>query len=96
MERYVEARERLRLNDRILDVKYEQIRSDPMTAIRAIYQRTGRTLSWEAEHKMTDWHNQNEQGRYGKHDYSLDEFGLNQAAIRNAFAGYLNKFSNGK
>ena len=92
MARYLEARDRLRLNDRILDIRYEQIRNDPMSLIRDIYQRAGRTMSHEAEQKMADWHRNNEQGRYGKHDYSLEAFGLTVEGIRGAFAPYIERF----
>lgn len=92
MNRYLEARDRLGLNGRILDVSYEQVRNDPMTIMKEIYRRAGLDFSAEAEQKMAQWHAGNEQGRYGKHEYSLEEFGLSEAGIDQAFAAYIKRF----
>ena len=92
MNRYLATRDRLKLDDRILDVDYEQIRSDPMAVMRAVYARTGRPMSAAAEQKMQAWHDSNEQGRFGKHEYSLQEFGLSDASIDEAFADYISRF----
>ena len=92
MNRYLETRDRLKLDDRIFDVKYDTIRNDPMSVIREIYRRAGRNLSTEAEQTMAQWHATNEQGKYGKHEYSLEEFGMSEAMIENAFAKYIDRF----
>lgn len=47
--RYMRTRDRLGLDDRILDVPYEQIRSNPMPAIREAYRRAGHELTPESE-----------------------------------------------
>lgn len=92
MDRYLEARQRLGLDDCIIDVKYEQIRSDPLAAIRRIYERAGLAWNAAAENKMQAWHDSNEQGRFGKHEYSLAEFGLREADIDAAFGNYIRRF----
>ena len=92
MARYLEARDRLKLDGRILDVKYEDIRSDPMAVVRAVYSKAGLPLTPMAEQKMQAWHDSNEQGRFGKHEYSLAEFGLSEASIDAAFADYIKRF----
>ena len=58
----------------------------------AVYQRAGRTMTHAAEQKMAEWHTHNEQGRFGKHEYSLEEFGLSEASIDEAFAEYTGRF----
>ncbi len=90
--RFLEARDRLGLNDRILDVDYEQVRTDPMSIVKEVYRRAGRALSPESEQKMAAWHATNEQGAFGKHVYSLEEFGLSEAGINKAFAEYIRRF----
>lgn len=92
MERYLAARDRLKLDKRILDVDYELIRADPMAVMRAVYERAGLAMDAIAEQKMQAWHNSNEQGQFGKHEYSLEEFGLSEAAIDDAFADYIKRF----
>lgn len=92
VSRYLEARKRLQLDDQILDVKYERIRDEAMPIIREIYQRAGWEMTDEAEHSMLQWERDNEQGKHGKHDYSLQEFGLSEAMIDQAFEEYIDRF----
>ena len=88
----MEARERLGLDGRIFDVKYEQIRSDPMPVFREIYRRAGHTLTPESEALMIKYERQNEQGKHGAHKYSLEEFGLSEEIIRDGFGDYMARF----
>lgn len=92
MDRCLEARERLHLNDRILDAKYENIRDDVMPIIREVYRRAEWELTAEAEQAMRQWEQGNEQGKHGKHSYSLQEFGLTEDMINLAFAQYIRRF----
>ena len=92
MKRYLEARDRLQLGGRILDVKYENIRDDVMPIIREVYKRAGLELTAEADQAMRQWEKSNEQGKLGKHSYSLEEFGLSEAMIDQAFAEYIRRF----
>ncbi len=90
--RYLESRDRLGLDGRILDVDYEQVRSDPMPLVREIYRRANRVLSPAEAERMAAWHAGNEQGRHGRHEYSLQEFGLDEAAIDKTFGDYIRRF----
>lgn len=90
--RYLDARERLHLDGRILDVKYDSIRNDVMPAIRQGYQRAGWELTAAAEQAMRQWEQENEQGKHGRHSYSLEELGLTAQMIDQAFAKYIGRF----
>lgn len=92
MNRYLEARKRLRLDDRVIDVDYEDIRTNIMPTIREAYRRAGRVLSPQAEQAMLRWEQENEQGKLGKYEYSLDEFGLTEEMVDTAFANYIDRF----
>ena len=92
MERYLSVREDLKLDDRILDVEYENVRHDPMSIIREAYARSPYTLDQEADQLMLDWHHENVQGKHGSHEYSLDEFGLSEADIEENFGTYMRRF----
>jgi hypothetical protein len=41
---------------------------------------------------MLEWHNENVQGKHGKHEYSLEEFGLSGADIEQSFDSYMHRF----
>lgn len=92
MQRYLEVRKRLHLDDRILDAQYDRIRDDVVPIIREVYKRAGWKLTTEAEHAMLEWERNNEQGKHGKHDYSLEEFGLDAGMIDRAFSEYIERF----
>ena len=94
MNRYLEARDRLKLEDRIYDVKYEQIRTNPMPVFRELYRRAGHTLTPESEALMIEYERQNEQGKHGGHEYSLEQFGLSEEMIRRDFGAYIDRFIN--
>jgi hypothetical protein len=90
--RYLAARGSLALDARIIDVDYEQIRSDPMPVFEKIYARAGRAFSPQAKAAMLAWEADNEQGKHGAHSYSLAEFGMNTAMIEDALGPYIARF----
>ena len=92
MKRYLDARKNLALEDRIIDVQYEQIRNNPLPVIRALYARAGHILTPDAEQGMLQWEQDNEQGKHGKHVYSLEQFGLSKQKIDDAFGEYIGRF----
>ena len=88
LDRIMDSRDRLG-HDRIIDVHYADIMRDPMAAIRQLYADLGDTLTPEAEAAMQDWLGQNPQGKFGKHEYALDQYGLSVAALAPNFERYL-------
>lgn len=92
MDRYLATRARMKLDDRIYDVPYDQIRSDPMPVYREIYRRAGHVLTTDAEQRMRQWEKENEQGKHGKHVYSLEQFGLSEKLIDETFEEYIRHF----
>ena len=90
--RYMAIRDEHRLGDRIMDVQYEQIRSNPMPAFRELYERAGHVLTPESEQQMIGWETANEQGKHGAHKYSLADFGLTDRVIDQYFGEYIRRF----
>jgi hypothetical protein len=73
---------------RIHDVAYDELMRDPVGTIRGIYQRFGLPWSAPAEAAMRAWLAANPQGKHGRHRYSLEQFGLDRAAVDRLFPGY--------
>jgi hypothetical protein len=92
IERYLESRKRLDLDDRIYDVQYEQIRKDPIPVFREVYRRAGHVMTPEAERGMIEWERKNEQGKHGTYSYALADFGLSDQIINDAFGEYIERF----
>ena len=67
------------------DIIYEELVTDPLVQLEKIYRRyNGITGSLRASFKKADL--ENPQGKYGIHEYSLSDFGLNEKELvqRNA------------
>ena len=72
-----------------LDVAYDDLVAAPMDAVRAIYAFDETELTPEVDAAMRAYLDDNPQGKFGRHAYALDEFGLRPEAIRERFATYI-------
>jgi hypothetical protein len=79
-------------SDRIVDVQYGRIVSDMPGVVEEIYERRGLKLSREVAALMEQWGQENSQHRFGRLEYTLEEYGLSLNQIDTAFAGYLERF----
>lgn len=91
-ERAMDARERLG-DDRIIDLQYADLMRDPMGSVRKLYAQLGDELTPEAEASMQAWLDVNPQGKFGKHEYKLAEYGLTKEGLEPQFERYLSKFN---
>lgn len=75
--------------DAMYNLYYDDLVADPLTQIRKIYG----WLEWDwtaiAENSMRNWLAKNPQDRFGKHSYSLAEWGLSKEYLEPYFADYL-------
>jgi hypothetical protein len=60
--------------------------------MRQLYARFGEPFTPEAQAAMDKLLAHNPQGKHGKHEYSLQEFGLTTAAVRRHFRDYCERF----
>jgi hypothetical protein len=63
-----------------------------MGSIRKLYADLGDTLTPEAEAAMQSWLDENPQGKFGKHEYALDQYGLSVEALTPRFERYLSQY----
>lgn len=92
MDRYLQDRDKLSLDGCIVDARYEDVRKNPISIVERVYERAGRSLNPDAKQAMAAWHSSNEQHRFGKHEYSLAEFGLSERMINERFGDYITRF----
>jgi hypothetical protein len=86
-------RERDRLDDnRICDMKYDEIRRDPVGAVRRIYDYFGWSLSREAEQRMRALVAAQAERQSANHRYDLSQFGSSAEKVLSAFANYSQRF----
>jgi hypothetical protein len=91
MDKFLNERDRLASN-RICDLEYDQIRRDPIAAVRRIYDHFGWSLSREAEQRMRALVASNAQRESGNHRYHLSQFGTSAEEVLTAFASYCQRF----
>ncbi|MGR4864716.1 sulfotransferase family protein [Caulobacter sp. LARHSG274] len=91
LDRIMDTREKLG-HDRIVDIHYADITRDPMGAIRRLYADLGDALTPQAEAAMQAWLDENPQGKFGKHEYALEQYGLSVEALAPRFERYLSQY----
>jgi hypothetical protein len=79
-------------DDGFLDVQYPDLMADPIGVVRAIYEWEGTEYTPEAEASMRAYMDDNEQGKFGRHAYSLEPFGLDAGELTERFAPYVERF----
>lgn len=76
----------------MFDLHYAELLRDPMASVRALYNWLGDRLTPEAEGAMQAWLKANPQGKFGKHEYGLQHFGLNLNQLHGAFGEYATQY----
>ncbi len=92
------ARRTLATRDRVkdegfVDVSYYDLIKDPIPEVERIYQAAGAPLTAEARHVMETSRKVNKQHKYGRHKYSLADFGMTQADVETRIAPYRTRFN---
>jgi hypothetical protein len=75
------------------DLHYLDFVRDPIAAVRGAYAHFGEALSEPAEAAMRSHLAASPQGRYGKHAYASEAFGLRREAIDQRFRAYCERFA---
>jgi hypothetical protein len=89
-DRIMNTREKLG-SDRIVDVHYADLMREPIQTMRKLYRALGDEFTGAAEAGMNTWIADNPQGKFGKHEYALAQFGLTADQVRSKFERYLSQ-----
>lgn len=90
-ERIMDFRDR-HGEDRVIDVHYADLMRSPIETMRTLYAALGDTFTPEAQASMQTWIDDNPQGKFGRHEYKLGEFGLTPEQLRGRFERYLSRY----
>jgi hypothetical protein len=74
---------------RFVDVDYAALVADNMGAVRSIYEHFDLPLGTEARAAMEAHAASHPQGRHGRHEYDITDFGITAEEVRGRFASYL-------
>ncbi|PYK25683.1 MAG: sulfotransferase [Verrucomicrobia bacterium] len=91
MEKFLPERDRLG-DKRICDIKYDEIRREPIGAVRQIYDYFGWSLPREAEQRMRGLIASQATRQSASHRYDLSQFGSSAKEVLSAFAQYCERF----
>ncbi len=89
--RVMDARDALG-EDRVIDVHYADLLRDPIGTMRRLYGALGDDFTAQAQTAMRAWLADNPQGKFGRHEYRLAEFGLSPEALAPRFERYLARY----
>ncbi len=92
LEKLLDSRNGLR-SHAFFDVNYSDLVRDPIAVVRRIYSRLGIDLSSAVELRMRKFLESNSPARYGRHSYSLAEFGMSPVHLSGRFSSYRSRFN---
>lgn len=78
--------------DKIIDVHYADLTSDPMGTMKKLYAALGDEFTTEAEAGIQGWLDDNPQNKFGKHEYKLAQYGLKKEELEPLFERYLSRY----
>ena len=77
---------------RFVDVYNSDVVRDPIAAFEKAYDELGFQLDAKTRARLADYHQENAKGAYGSHDYTPEEYGLEDSKVRAAFKEYIDRF----
>jgi hypothetical protein len=77
---------------RFLDVPYAEFTADPLACAERIYAHFALPLPTAASDALRAFAAANPEGKHGKHEYELAQYGLDEARARARFASYAARF----
>ena len=79
----------------IFDCRYDDLVSDPIAMVKNIYAYFGINCCAEFEKKMLKYLHENGQGKHGRHEYSLEEYGYTENDLYRRNKKYMDNFEFG-
>merc|ERR1711879_160530 len=76
------------------DVVYSKMVKDPIKMVESIYAHFGLEVTEEFRENMREWIAENRQGKYGRREYSLDDYKQTKEQIKEEFATYIETYFN--
>lgn len=78
--------------DAIFDIDYQQQVSDPIGTMRRLYTHLDEPFTEEVESAMRRCLAENPKGRFGKHSYTLEQFGVTEGEVRERYKDYREQY----
>lgn len=88
-------KDNVELETQIFDCLYAELFSDPIAMVKKIYEKFNLEYTEEFEQRMIVYIENNKQGKYGRHKYSLEEYGLYAESLYQEFKEYMDHYGYG-
>ena len=75
-----------------LDLSFKEVTNDSIRTCQRICDFTGVEFTDEMTHRIEQWDQDNPRYKHGKAEYSLADYGMNEAEVNEMFSDYLNRF----
>ncbi len=85
------AEEKLGSN-RFVHIDYYGLADAPETVMPQVFERADLEWTDDVEARVRTWREQNPKGKRGKHEYRLDDYGLQRDAVEEVFRDYIERF----
>jgi len=82
-------------DEQIFDCIYAELFSDPIATVKTIYKKFDLEYTEEFEQRMKVYLDNNKQGKYGRHKYSLEEYGFNAESVYQEYKKYMEHYGFG-
>jgi len=79
--------------EQIFDCLYDELFSDPIAMVKRIYHKFELEYTKKFEKKMKNYLQNNKQGKYGRHKYSLEEYGLHGDGLYQKYKNYMDHYN---
>ena len=76
-----------------VDVSYAALMRDPIAEVRRVYAHAGLEFDDAARRAMEEAQRSNVQHKYGKHEYRLEDFGLDAKKLEPMMKAYRERFA---
>ncbi len=80
------------LAERFLDLYYVDLMADPVGSVRKVYARFDLPFPEGLQERISEFMRRNPKDKFGKHRYSLEEFGLDIEEEKERYAAYRERF----
>jgi len=81
--------------DRFTQVRYTELLQDPIGTIEGIYHHFGLQFDAPFEQRLSHWLTNRPQHQFGRHEYSLEECGIERRWVHEQFRSYYETFLDG-
>lgn len=79
----------------VFDCIYAELFSDPIAMVKRVYEKFSLEYTEEFEQRMKVYLENNKQGKYGRHKYSLEEYGFKAESVYQEYRDYMEHYGFG-